>query len=172
MTAPERSRAQRMAALEHANEVRTKRAQLKRDLGGGRCTIGTLLVDPPDCIATMRLFDLILSLPKYGRVRVNKVLAQCRISPSKTVGGLSPRQRDEVLSLLRRGPVSLATRPRRVPAPKPRKVHLTTFARHGLHDTACGNILEPRDTTRELAQVTCGSCLVHVRANAERAVAA
>ena len=27
--------------------------------------------------------------PKYGRVKVNKVLTQCRISPSKTIGGLS-----------------------------------------------------------------------------------
>jgi len=32
----------------------------------------------------------------------NKILQQCRISPSKTVGGLSERQRTELVELLRR----------------------------------------------------------------------
>jgi hypothetical protein len=35
-------------------------------------------------------------------VKANKVLQQCRISPSKTIGGLSERQRNELVSLLRR----------------------------------------------------------------------
>jgi hypothetical protein len=100
--APERSLTQRLDALERANEVRTKRAQLKRDLKGGRCSIHTLLMDPPDYVETAKVFDMLLAVPKYGRVKVNKVLTQCRISPSKTIGGLSQRQRDELVSLLRR----------------------------------------------------------------------
>jgi hypothetical protein len=40
-------------------------------------------------------------VPKYGRVKVNKLLIQCRISPSKTLGGLSPRQRHELVANLR-----------------------------------------------------------------------
>ncbi len=51
---------------------------------------------------TMKVFDLLLAVPKYGRVKVNKTLTQCRISPSKTVGWMSPRQRAELVSLLRR----------------------------------------------------------------------
>ena len=39
------------------------------------------------------VFDLMLAVPKYGRVKDNKILSQCRISPSKTLGGLSQRQR-------------------------------------------------------------------------------
>jgi hypothetical protein len=35
-------------------------------------------------------------------VKANKILTQCRISPSKTIGGLSPRQRAELVALLRR----------------------------------------------------------------------
>jgi hypothetical protein len=35
-------------------------------------------------------------------VKANKVLQQCRISPSKTIGGLSERQRTELVGLLRR----------------------------------------------------------------------
>lgn len=100
--APERSLTQRLDALERANEVRTKRAKLKRDLKGGRESIHTLLLDPPDFVETAKVFDMLLAVPKYGRVKVNKVLTQCRISPSKTIGGLSQRQRDELVSLLRR----------------------------------------------------------------------
>ena len=45
---------------------------------------------------------MLLAVPKYGRVKVNKILVHCRISPSKTIGGLSERQRSELVSLLRR----------------------------------------------------------------------
>ncbi len=99
--APERSLTQRLDALERANIVRTKRAALKRDLKAGRCSIQSLLTDPPDYVETAKVFDMLLAVPKYGRVKVNKVLTQCRISPSKTIGGLSQRQRDELVSLLR-----------------------------------------------------------------------
>jgi hypothetical protein len=100
--APERSLTQRMEALQRANDIRTRRAQLKRDLKGGRVTIQKLLLDPPEYLETAKVFDMLLAVPKYGRVKVNKVLQHCRISPSKTIGGLSERQRTELVSLLRR----------------------------------------------------------------------
>ena len=100
--APERSLIQRMDALQRANEIRTRRAQLKKDLKAGRVSIHTLLMDPPEYLQTAKVFDMLLAVPKYGRVKVNKVLVQCRISPSKTIGGLSQRQRTELVSLLRR----------------------------------------------------------------------
>ena len=100
--APERSLLQRMDALQRANEIRTRRAQLKRDLKAGRVSIHTLLLDPPEFLATAKVFDMLLAVPKYGRVKANKVLQQCRISPSKTIGGLSQRQRAELVGQLRR----------------------------------------------------------------------
>ena len=45
---------------------------------------------------------MLLAVPKYGRVKVNKMLSQCRIAPSKTIGGLSDRQRSELVTLLSR----------------------------------------------------------------------
>lgn len=101
-TTPERSLNQRMDALARANEVRSARAQLKRDLKAGRCSIHSLLLDPPEYLETAKAFDMLLAVPKYGRVKVNKMLLACRISPSKTIGGLSERQRAELVSLLRR----------------------------------------------------------------------
>ena len=100
--APERSLVQRMDALNRANEVRTRRAQLKRDLKGGRASIHQLLLDPPAFVETAKVFDMLLAVPKYGRVKANKILQQCRISPSKTIGGLSERQRTELVAMLRR----------------------------------------------------------------------
>jgi S13-like protein len=93
---------QRMDALQRANEIRTRRAQLKKDLKASRVSIQTLLLDPPDYVMTAKVFDMLLAVPKYGRVKVNKVLVQCRISPSKTIGGLSQRQRTELVGQLRR----------------------------------------------------------------------
>ena len=91
-----------MDALKRANEIRTRRANLKRDLKAGRAHIQALLLDPPEYLQTAKVFDLLLAVPKYGRVKVNRILTQCRISPSKTIGGLSERQRNELVSYLRR----------------------------------------------------------------------
>ncbi len=100
--APERSLNQRMDALARANLIRTERARLKRDLKAGRLSIHTLLLKPPEYIETAKVVDLLLAVPKYGRVKVNKILTHCRIAPSKTIGGLSQRQRSELISLMHR----------------------------------------------------------------------
>jgi hypothetical protein len=102
IAAPERSLTQRMEALQRANDIRSRRAQLKRDLKAGRQPIHELLLDPPSYVETAKVFDLLLAVPKYGRVKVNKILGTCRISPSKTIGGLSQRQRAELVELMRR----------------------------------------------------------------------
>src|SRR6476619_1181075 len=99
---PERSREQRMRALPRAHEIRSARAQFKRDLKAGKVKIEELLLDPPDYVLSAKAFDMILAVPKYGRVKANKILTQCRISPSKTIGGLSERQRAELVQFLRR----------------------------------------------------------------------
>jgi hypothetical protein len=91
--APERSLEQRMRALGNANRIRIFRAGLKRDVRAGRADALAVLRDPPADTQTMKVFELLLAMPKYGRVKVNRLLAREQISPSKTVGGLSERQR-------------------------------------------------------------------------------
>lgn len=102
LAAPERSLDQRMEALKRANDIRTARAKLKKDLKANRASIQTILLDPPEYVLTAKVFDMLLAVPKYGRVKTNRILNQCRISPSKTIGGLSERQRAELISQLRR----------------------------------------------------------------------
>ncbi len=91
-----------MKALRRANDIRTRRAQLKRDLKAGKVKVESLLLVPPEWVMSAKVFDMILAVPKYGRVKANKILTQCRISPSKTIGGLSERQRAELVQMLRR----------------------------------------------------------------------
>jgi hypothetical protein len=97
--APERSLDQRMEALQRANDVRVRRAQLKRDLKAGRVQIESILLDPPEFVSTAKVFDMLMAVPKFGRVKAARLLNQCRISQSKTVGGLSERQRTELVDL-------------------------------------------------------------------------
>jgi hypothetical protein len=98
----DRSLQQRLDALERANVVRTRRATLKKDLKAGRASILPLILDPPDYLHTAKLIDVLLAVPKTGRVKASKVLQRCRISPHKTIGGLSERQRGEIITLLQR----------------------------------------------------------------------
>jgi hypothetical protein len=97
---PERSHQQRMEALRRANDIRCERASLKERLRCGEVNIIDVLVDPPSCVHTAKVLDLVLAAPKYGRVKANKLLERCRVSPSKTVNGLTPRQRKELLDML------------------------------------------------------------------------
>ena len=99
---PERSHEQRLRALGRANEIRSKRAQLKRDLRNGSSGIADVLESPPEYLLTAKVFDILLAVPRCGRVKATRMLTQCRISPSKTVGGLSERQRGELVDSLRR----------------------------------------------------------------------
>jgi hypothetical protein len=101
---PERTVAQRVAALRNANRIRSVRAQFKVDVKHGRESVTALLLmdECPRDFATMHVVDLILAMPKVGRQKVNQMLVQSRISPSKTVGGMTLRQRTELVSMLRR----------------------------------------------------------------------
>ena len=103
IAAPERSLVQRMEALQRANDIRSRRAQLKRDLKAGRQPIARAAAGTrPNTSRPPRSSTCCWPFPKYGRVKVNKILSKCRISPSKTIGGLSERQRAELVELMRR----------------------------------------------------------------------
>jgi hypothetical protein len=100
--APARSLDQRMEALKRANDIRVKRAQLKKDLKAGRVLVEQILGSPPEYVETAKVFDILMAVPKFGRVKAARFLNQCRISQSKTVGGLSERQRAELIGLFNR----------------------------------------------------------------------
>jgi hypothetical protein len=95
---PARSREQRQRALQQANEIRMARAKLKKELASGKLTLVQILAEPPACVRTARLRELLLVLPKIGPAKAGRILAQCGIAHSKTLAGLSDRQRAELLN--------------------------------------------------------------------------
>lgn len=103
---PARSIEQRMTALRRANVVRVHRARVKRELRAGARRLDDLILSGADdeLLAGIHVIDLLLAAPKIGRVKANKALVRARISPSKTLAGLSDRQRAELV-LRTRSPI-------------------------------------------------------------------
>lgn len=98
---PPRTEQQRLSSLTRANEIRTRRAKIKRALRNRHLTPATVLFSLDyDWLHTMRVETVLLATPKLGRVKVNRALQACRISPSKTIYGLTQRQREELLNWL------------------------------------------------------------------------
>jgi hypothetical protein len=91
----------RLPSEPESDEIRVGRAQLKKELATGAVRIEEVLVLPPDLARTERVSVLLLAVPKYGRVRVSRLLTRARISDSKTLDGLSDRQRAELIAHFR-----------------------------------------------------------------------
>jgi S13-like protein len=89
-------------ALRQANHVRSARAKLKQDLRAGKVRLEQILATPADYLASAELVDLLVAVPKIGPVKASRILTVARISPSKTVGDLSERQRTRLIELLSR----------------------------------------------------------------------
>jgi hypothetical protein len=96
-----RLRERRMNALRQANQVRGLRAKLKQDLREGTVRLEQILATGADYLASAEVFDLLVAVPKIGPVKAH-LLTIARISPSKTVAGLSARQRARLIELLSR----------------------------------------------------------------------
>lgn len=109
ITAPDRSLDQRMESLQKANRHRkarkTFKAQLRlsHELGGKPTVLAACLVaDCPEWAWSWRASDLLLHIPKVGRVRRDRIIRQLGIAMGKTLYGLSPRQRNALIYLLER----------------------------------------------------------------------
>lgn len=104
MVAPFRSSEQKAEALAKANAIRGRRAEFKReirfighrDLREAALMVAELIEDPPAWAASWRAQDLLLALPKWGEVKVKKVLRHAGVAEVKRIGGLSDRQRREL----------------------------------------------------------------------------
>jgi chemotaxis response regulator CheB len=97
-----RSPESRMNALRQANQVRSLRAKLKRDLREGTVRLEQILATRPGYLATAEVFDLLVAVPKIGPVKAAHLLNLAQISPSKTIVALSERQRSRLIELLAR----------------------------------------------------------------------
>jgi hypothetical protein len=69
-----------------ANEIRSAREQLKKDLASGKIELAQILAQAPEYLRTARVRDVLLALPKIGSVKAGRILADCGIAHSKTLG--------------------------------------------------------------------------------------
>lgn len=98
--APRRNHDQRTAALAIANEIRCKRADMKRELRAGADPV-PLLQAPPQWLYSMKAYDFVLALPRVGPTKTAAIFRSCAIGRTKTVGGLGDRQRGVLVDVVR-----------------------------------------------------------------------
>ena len=107
---PKLSVDQRREALARTNAVRFKRAAIKAALKDGELSIVGLVTEPPQYLASARIKELLLACPGFGRVKVERLLERCKVSPRKTITGLNDRQRRELIEALSKLPLTRAPR--------------------------------------------------------------
>lgn len=84
---------QRMRALERANEVRLKRAELKRQIADGHLSAADIILDLPDEATNWSVGELLKSQRRWGSIRSHKLLVGLHISEKRPIGELTLRQR-------------------------------------------------------------------------------
>lgn len=87
----------RMEALGRANRIRSARAVLKAEIKRGEQTLESVLSDIPDCMETMRVFDLLICCPKIGKVKAGVICRKLDIRPSLYLPQLSTLRRQQLL---------------------------------------------------------------------------
>jgi hypothetical protein len=101
MALPHLTQEEKMNALKKAQEMRSKRAQLRAQLKRGELSLQEVLDSADDeVVAKMRVAYLIESLPQVGKVTSKKIMDEIGINENRRVQGLGKRQRDELLKRL------------------------------------------------------------------------
>ena len=96
---------QRMDALHRANEIRSRRAQLKRDVRAGMVQAVDIIAEPPEWADTMRVGALLDAISGVGDSRTRRWLDHAHVSVTATLAHLTVRQRrDLAASVGRREP--------------------------------------------------------------------
>lgn len=101
-TPPARSLEQRREALRKGNRIRGWRAELKRQIAAGEASLPELILNPPADLETAKVRELLMAVPKVGPVKADAMLRSVRTIATKTFGGLTPRQREELVAELER----------------------------------------------------------------------
>ena len=91
---------QHMRALARANEVRLARADLKRRVMDGKTTAADVILDSPWEAETMCVAELLMSQHRWGHTRARRFLATVPMTETKTIGSMTPRQRESLAAML------------------------------------------------------------------------
>ena len=84
---------QRMQALNRANEVRLKRAELKRRIATGEISAADVILGLPWEARNWSVGELLMSQRRWGSIRSRKLLGSLHITETRPIGELTERQR-------------------------------------------------------------------------------
>lgn len=94
---------QHMDALQLANTVRLGRAQIKRDIRDGKCTVSDVLETKPFVCNSMTIRELLQSQKRWGRRRTLRFLIKIEptLTENRKLNCLTQRQIDAILVALK-----------------------------------------------------------------------
>ena len=92
MAVPNLSKDERAKALEKAQEMRTKRMELRKELKAGKVTLAEVLKRDDEIVTRMKVKYLLESLPNVGKITAVSIMEEIGINESRRVPGLGKRQ--------------------------------------------------------------------------------
>jgi hypothetical protein len=92
---------QRRYAIARANQVRHRRARLKRMLQGGDVHLAEVLREPPPYLRTMLLEQLLEAAPHLGKRKSERIVKSAQVRRQVQIGELTEREREAVLATMR-----------------------------------------------------------------------
>jgi hypothetical protein len=93
---------QRIAASAKAVQVRTKRAELRRQLKESKISFNEVLSvsDSDEIVSGMRVITILESLPGIGKIKASALMETCDIALSRRMKGLGSTQAQKLKSAL------------------------------------------------------------------------
>jgi hypothetical protein len=97
---PQLTPEQREAALAKAAAARVARADIKARLKNQSLTLAEALAASDENIAKLKVVSLLEALPKVGKVKARRIMAEIGIADNRRVQGLGAQQRVALLDRL------------------------------------------------------------------------
>lgn len=101
MSIPQLSPEERSKALQKAQQIRSQRMEVRKQLKAGKLTLADVLNNVDNEVyAKMRVKYLLESLPQIGKITAQKVMEEIGIDEARRVQGLGSRQKAQLLERL------------------------------------------------------------------------
>ncbi len=101
MAIPQLSPEERSKALQKAQQIRSKRMEVRKELKAGKLALEKVLNEADNEVyAKMRVKYLLESLPQVGKITTQKIMEEIGIDEARRVQGLGTRQKQQLLERL------------------------------------------------------------------------
>ena len=101
MAIPKLSPEERSKALQKAQQIRSQRMEVRKQLKAGKLSLASVLnAAENEVYAKMRVKYLLESLPQVGKITAAKIMEEIGIDDARRVQGLGSRQKTQLLERL------------------------------------------------------------------------